>query len=95
VPIFHKRVVEVDPAPAAGPENGETSPFAVSMMPAPPPRSPVAAPRVPRYLIAAVILLAILIGIAALFLTRGGSSPQISRYRTVAQVSEPWGILGA
>jgi hypothetical protein len=64
-------------------------------MPAPPPRSPVAAPRVPRFLIAAVILLAILIGIAAIFLTQSSNGPRISRSRTVAQVSEPWGILGA
>jgi hypothetical protein len=93
VPIFHKRVVEA--SPEAEPEPAATSLFAESVMPAPPPRSPVAtSPRAPRYLIAAVILLAILIGIVALYLTQNTNSPRISRTRTVAQVSEPWGILG-
>jgi hypothetical protein len=95
IPIFHKRVVEVATELPVEPVCVQASPFAVSMMPAPPPRSPVAATRVPRFLIAAVILLAILIGIAALFLTQSSTSPRISRSRTVAQVSEPWGILGA
>ena len=82
------------PAPSE-PEPVASSLFAESVMPAPPPRSPVAtAPRAPRFLIAAVILLAILIGIVALFLTQNTNSPRISRTRTVAQVSEPWGILG-
>jgi hypothetical protein len=93
VPIFHKRVVETSPEPE--PEPVASPLFAESVMPAPPPRSPVAAaPRTPRYLIAAVILLALLIGIVALYLTQNTNSPRISRTRTVAQVSEPWGILG-
>ena len=95
VPLFHKRVVEVSVDTPLDAPVLEVSRFAESMMPAPPPRSPVAAPRVPRFLIAAVILLAILIGIAAIFLTQSSNSPRISRSRTVAQVSEPWGILGA
>jgi hypothetical protein len=95
VPIFHKRVVEAAAEPAVEPAVEETPRFAASMMPAPPPRSPVAAPRVPRFWIAAVILLALLIGIAALFLKQSANSPRISRSRTVAQVSEPWGILVA
>jgi serine/threonine-protein kinase len=47
------------------------APAAISVMPAPPPRSPVAQPQVtpPRYLVAALILLVILIGIAALWIS--------------------------
>ena len=47
VPVFHSRVVEPIEAPlaASAPRNG--SPFAGSVMPVPPPRSPVAEPRIP------------------------------------------------
>jgi hypothetical protein len=101
VPIFHKNVVEEElrvpqaAAAAAQPEAAvEVSPFATSIMPVPPPRSPVAEPRVPRFLIAAVILLGILIGIAALYLTQNRPGPHVSHYRTVAQLVGAWGILG-
>jgi hypothetical protein len=102
VPIFHKNVVEEElrvagqaAVAATQPEPVEVSPFATSIMPAPPPRSPVAEPRVPRFWIAAVILLVILIGIAALYLTQNQTAPHVSAYRTVAQLTGPWGILGA
>jgi hypothetical protein len=99
VPIFHRNVVEEElrapeRAEAIQPEAVEVSPFATSIMPVPPPRSPVAEPRVPRFWIAAVILLVILIGIAALYLTQNRTGPQVSHYRTVAQVVGLWGILG-
>jgi len=100
VPIFHKRVVarEDEQEGNAGAAIEQPAPEAhtfASVMPVPPPRSPVAEPRVPRYWIAAVILLAILIGIAAVYLTQSHAGPQVSRARTVAQLTEPWGILGA
>jgi hypothetical protein len=66
IPVFRKLVVEPPAASVA------------SVMPAPPPLSPVAEPRRPRYLLAAVILLAILIGIAALFLSHSQAAPRFS-----------------
>jgi hypothetical protein len=98
VPIFHRNVVDAElrapeTAQAVQPEAVEVSPFATSIMPAPPPRSPVAEPRVPRFWIAAVILLVILIGIAALYLTQNQTAPHVSHYRTVAQLIGLWGIL--
>ena len=98
VPIFHRNVVEElrvpEAAQAAQPEAVEVSPFATSIMPVPPPRSPVAEPRVPRFWIAAMILLVILIGIATLYLTQNRTGPQVSHYRTVARLDGLWGILG-
>jgi hypothetical protein len=99
VPVFRKHVqddVTDAAAMAAASQSGaaDVSPFATSIMPVPPPRSPVAEPRVPRYWIAAVILLGILIGIAAMYLTQNHNSPQVSQYRTTARLVWPWGILG-
>jgi hypothetical protein len=98
VPVFHKRVVDAEPEAVADPP-AEPAPaeeiaavFNGPVMPVPPPRSPVAQPRVPRYLLAAILLLLILIGIAALVITQSKVTPQISR--TVAQLVGPWGILG-
>src|SRR5262245_45714026 len=99
VPIFHhKAVAEPQPsvpetaaaAAATQSEAPEVSPFASSIMPVPPPRSPVAEPRVPRFWIAAVILLAILIGIATVYLTQNRTGAHVS----VAQLDGLWGILG-
>jgi len=89
VPIFHKRVVEevaiaATAQPGPEPAGGGLSPFAASIMPVPPPRSPVAEPKIPRYWIAAVILFAILIGIAAIYLSQNRTGPQISRTRMVS-----------
>ncbi len=94
VPVFHSRVVEPIEAllAASAPRNG--SPFAGSVMPVPPPRSPVAEPRIPRYWIAAAILLLLLLGIAALYFTHTQAVPLVSRSPTVARLVEPWGILG-
>jgi hypothetical protein len=98
VPVFHKQVVEVDAALAGKkpPEVAaveEAAPVVNGpVMPAPPPRSPVAQPRVPRYWVAAILLLLILIGIAALVLTQSHVTAQVSS--TVAHLAEPWGILG-
>jgi hypothetical protein len=97
VPVFHKRVVEPfsnNGEPAPEPAAGDPSPFATSIMPVPPPRSPVAAPRVPRYWIAAVILLAILIGIATLYLTQAQNGLHVSRAHMAARITGRWGILG-
>src|SRR5262245_16637989 len=70
------------PAPVAVPTDAATT----SIMPVPPPRSPVAAPRgVERYLIAVVILLAILVGMAALFLTRMHAAPGVRVPGALAQ----------
>jgi hypothetical protein len=100
VPVFHRRVVEEDlvPAPLAEPP-AEPEPaedvaplFNGPVMPVPPPRSPVAQPRVPRYWLAAILLLLILIGIAALVLTQSPGTATVSR--TVARAAWPWGILG-
>jgi Tfp pilus assembly protein PilF len=88
VPIFHNRVNGNEPAEAR-PEafaqaaaaepamEGAPASTSASIMPVPPPRSPVAEPRgaAPRVLIAAVVLLAILIGIAAIFLTQTHAAP--------------------
>jgi serine/threonine-protein kinase len=66
-PAVAEPAAEPAVAPAAAP---------ASIMPVPPPRSPVAEPRgKPHILIAAVVLLAILIGIAALFLTQTHAAP--------------------
>jgi hypothetical protein len=100
VPIFHRNVVEEElrvpeaAVAATQSEPVEVSPFATSIMPVPPPRSPVAEPRVPRFWIAAMILLVILIGIATLYLTQNRTGPQVSHYRTVARLDGLWGILG-
>lgn len=100
VPIFHKRVVpcEEEQERQTGEPFEEPAPAPLafeSIMPVPPPRSPVAEPRVPRYWIAAVILLAILIGIAAVYLTQSHAGPRTALAQTSAQFAEPWGILGA
>ena len=90
VPVFHRNLEEPgvrapDVAPAgdaaAVAQLAPVVPPSVpqipaSIMPAPPPRSPVAEPRgAQRYLIAVVILLAILIGMAALFLSHTHAAP--------------------
>src|SRR5215831_7311803 len=88
VPIFHRvneePEVRVPEALAVGDaaavaQMAQTPPLPDdrgSMMPAPPPRSPVAEPRgLQRYLVAVVILLAILIGMAALFLSHTHAAP--------------------
>jgi hypothetical protein len=96
VPVFHKLVVDshANGSGPAKPEAAAPLPVHTSIMPAPPPRSPVAEPRaVPRFWVAAVILLVILIGIAALLLSRTSDSQRISRSHTVAQIHEAWGIL--
>jgi hypothetical protein len=82
VPVFHQVTEEVRPAEApvavaAGAEAGTPLGVAVyvpsSVMPAPPPRSPVAESRQgfgPRFLLATVALVVILAGIAVLWITR-------------------------
>jgi hypothetical protein len=98
VPIFQRTGVEPEPpvaeaaaaAAASQPAPVEVSPFATSVMPVPPPRSPVAEPRTPRFWIAAVILLAILIGIAAVYLTQNHTGAHVS----VARLDGLWSMLG-
>jgi tetratricopeptide (TPR) repeat protein len=85
VPIFHKRIPE--PVPAEAPV---AAPPTTSIMPVPPPMSPVAEPRIEvrgpsRYLIAAVVLLVILIGIATLWLSQTHAAPGMMQPGTLAQ----------
>jgi len=97
VPLFHKRVAQPDfePATRSLPDDApEASPFRASIMPVPPPRSPVAKPRVQRYWIAAVILLAILIGMAAFYLSSAPSAHRAALAGTNTHVLLAWGILG-
>ena len=98
VPIFHQ--LEPNPAVAASAETFAPASIAdippaaapvpaavpASIMPVPPPRSPVAEPRgTPRYLVAAVVLLMILIGMAALFLSQMHAAPGLMRPGMLAQ----------
>jgi hypothetical protein len=99
VPIFHRTGVEPEPlvaeaaaaATATQPAPVEVSPFATSVMPVPPPRSPVAEPRTQRFWIAAVILLAILIGIATVYLTQNHTGA----HGSVARLDGLWSMLGS
>jgi hypothetical protein len=97
VPIFHRTVAEAEPSvteaaavATASQAAPEVSPFATSVMPVPPPRSPIAEPRTPRFWIAAVILLAILIGMAAVYLTQN----HIGAHGSVARLDGLWSMLG-
>ncbi|HKA02539.1 MAG TPA: hypothetical protein VKE70_38775 [Candidatus Solibacter sp.] len=71
VPVFHYRTEGTVSANAAEPVNGNGAPAAAttSVMPAPPPRSPVDENRkgTPRFMLAALILAVLLIGMAAFF----------------------------
>lgn len=85
VPVFHQigpvaqapraETVPVAPEPAPAPAAvpaAAVAPASVSVMPAPPPRSPVSVNRQmrPRFLVAAMILVAILTGITVLLITK-------------------------
>src|SRR5215470_13411404 len=73
VPLFHYRTngtVSEEVTHAAAPEvEGAAAPATTSVMPAPPPRSPVDENRkgTPRFMLAALILAVLLIGMAAFF----------------------------
>ena len=88
VPIFHQRIPNPDAAqpelPGAIPEQPAAA-VAASIMPVPPPLSPVAERRgeASRYLIAAVILLVILIGIATLWLAQTHAAPGFATTRSI------------
>ncbi len=100
VPIFHYTVgqstngvvaqseveealEEVTPSPA---QPLAPAPIAASVMPAPPPRSPVAEPPAPsRYVVAVVVLLVILIGLTALFISRTHAAPGAAQPGVLAQ----------
>jgi len=80
VPVFHTQAVQAFAAPRPpATQHGSRNSFAGSVMPVPPPRSPVAEPRLPRYWVAAVILLIILAGIAAVYFTQAQGGPRVSR----------------
>jgi tetratricopeptide (TPR) repeat protein len=89
VPIFHQRVLDLSPTEPDLPIALPAPPVitAASIMPVPPPRSPVAGRRgeTSRYLIAAVVLLVILIGIATLWLTQMHAAPGLMQPGTLAQ----------
>jgi tetratricopeptide (TPR) repeat protein len=103
VPVFHQvteevRTAEAPAAVAAGAEAGTPSGVAVyvpsSVMPAPPPRSPVAESRQglgPRFLLATVALVVILAGIAVLWITRTYAA---ARQTSADSVSEDLLIRG-
>ena len=71
VPVFHYRTEETVSASATGAinVNGTAAVATTSVMPAPPPRSPVDENRkgTPRFMLAALILAVLLIGMAAFF----------------------------
>src|SRR5438128_8499828 len=89
VPLFHKfpnerSAVVAEPAPGTEQDNAAAS-VSSSVMPAPPPQSPVAGARgVPRYVIAVVILLVILIGIAVLSLSQTHASGRLAHPSVLA-----------
>jgi hypothetical protein len=86
VPVFHEvgamtKAPSGEPAPVAAASAAEAT---ISVMPAPPPRSPVAANRqvMPRFLLAAVILVVILAGITVLWISRTHAATHTGSART-------------
>jgi hypothetical protein len=82
IPVF-RQAGPVPPALVPGPaevaEAAVAAPASRSVMPAPPPRSPVAVRRQigPRFLVASAILVVILAGIAVLLVSRTHAAPRI------------------
>jgi serine/threonine-protein kinase len=70
---------ESDPPSELAAAGGVTGPVSLSVMPVPPPRSPVSTKRQirPRFLVASVILMLILAGITALWISRTHAAPRI------------------
>jgi serine/threonine-protein kinase len=68
-----------EPAPAELAAAGGVTPVSLSVMPVPPPRSPVSTRRQmrPRFLVASVILVVILAGITVLWISRTHAAPRI------------------
>jgi len=84
VPVFHFRTLETtsDTAQAVNGTAPDPAPPMVSVMPAPPPRSPVDENRKghPRFLLAALILAVVLVGIAAFWAGKSNGERARSRH---------------
>jgi len=84
VPVFHFRTPETasETEQAANGSAPEPTPAVVSVMPAPPPRSPVDENRKghPRFLLAALILAVLLVGIAAFWVGKSNAERARSRH---------------